>query len=154
MPSSSAYFSSICAGASSRAAMLSGGASRASSSPSSITLVSSVSLTWACRSREGSCSSLIACCSCGVMVSCWPMRSCRLGFNIFLSNSSLQFEVLPQVHLTHLWVGKNLIRRSGRQNAALTDDIGPAANTQGFAHIMIGNQHADALVGQVLDYSL
>ena len=73
------------AGGSSRSRAASGGASSASSSSaSSMTLVSSVSRTWACKSREGSCSSRMACCSCGVMVSCWPMRSCRLGFNIVL----------------------------------------------------------------------
>ena len=61
-----------------------GASSASSSSASSITLVSRVSRTCACRSSEGNCSRRMACCSCGVMVSCWPMRSCRLGFNIVL----------------------------------------------------------------------
>src|SRR5580704_15262367 len=152
LPSSSAYFSS--GDGSSRSRTGSPTASASSSSASSITLVSSVSRTCACRSRDGSCSSRMACCSCGVMVSCCPIRSCRLGFNIVLSNPSLQFEILAQVHLTNLGVGKNLIRRSGSEHHALADDVGAAADTQGLADIMIGNQHADALVGQVLDYSL
>src|SRR3984893_8288319 len=152
LPSSSAYFSS--GGASSRSRTASPRVSAASSSASSMTLVSSVSRTCACRSSEGSCNKRMACCSCGVMVSCWPMRSCRLGFNIFLSNPSLQFEVLAQVHLTNLWVGKNLIRRSGSEHRPLTDDIGARADPERLADIMIGNEHADALVGQVLDYSL
>src|SRR3984885_11412761 len=119
-----------------------------------MTLVSRVSRTCACRSSEGSCSNRMACCSCGVMVSCCPMRSCRLGFNIVLSDPSLQFEVLAQVHLTNLWVGKNLIRRSGGEHSALAHDISARADTQSLPDIMIGNEHADALVGQVLDYSL
>src|ERR1700732_5158726 len=153
MPSSSVYFSSGRTGSSSRSRTASGSSSP-SSSPSSITLVSRVSRTCACRSSEGSCSSRIACCSCGVMVSCCPIRSCRLGFNIVLSNPSLQFEILAQVHLTDLRVGKNLIRRSGSEHRALTHDVCAAADTQGLTDIMIGNEHADALVGQVLDYSL
>src|SRR5450631_830213 len=154
LPSSSAYFSSFSSGASSRSRTPSARGSRVSSSASSITLVSSVSRTCACRSREGSCSNRMACCSCGVMVSCCPMRSCRLGFNIVLSDPSLQFEILAQVHLTDLRVGKNLIRRSGSEHRALTHDVRSAADTQGLTDIMIGNQHTDALVGQVLDYSL
>ena len=51
-----------------------------SSSASSMTFVSSASSTCACSSMVGSCSRRIACCSCGVIVSCWPIRSCRLGF--------------------------------------------------------------------------
>src|SRR5580692_8890210 len=96
----------------------------------------------------------MACCSCGVMVSCWPMRSCRLGFNIVLSDPSLQFEILTQVHLTNLRVGKNLIRRSGGEHRPLADDVGATANAQCFPDIMIGYEHADALVRQVLDYPL
>src|SRR5271155_3068298 len=154
LPSSSAYFSSFASGSSSRSRTASAGASKASSSASSITLVSSVSRTWACKSSDGSCNKRMACCSCGVMVSCWPMRSCRLGFNIVLSDPSLQFEILTQVHLTDLRVGKNLIRRTGREHRPLTDDVRPAADSQGLADIMIGNEDADALVGQVLDYPL
>src|SRR5580704_11101906 len=154
LPSSSAYASSLASGASSRSRTTSPMGSKTSSSASSITLVSRVSRTCASRSSEGSCSNRMACCSCGVMVSCCPMRSCRLGFNILLLDPSLQFEILAQVHLTNLRVGKNLIRRSGGEHRPLTDDVGAAADTQGLADIMIGNEHADALVGQVLDYSL
>src|SRR5882757_62093 len=157
LPSSSAYFSSTGRSSRSRGSSRSTASPRdsgASSSASSITLVSSVSRTCACRSSEGSCSSLMACCNCGVMVSCWPMRSCRLGFNIVLSDPRLQFEILAQVHLTNLRIGKNLIRRSGGEHRPLTDDVRSAANPQGFPDIMIGYEHANALVGQVLDYSL
>src|ERR1700692_249004 len=82
------------------------------------------------------------------------MRSCRLGFIMCLSDPSLQFEILAQVHLTNLRIGKNLIRRSGGEHRALTHDVCAAANPQDLADIMIGYEHADALVGQVLDYSL
>src|SRR6202034_3260114 len=125
-----------------------------SSSASSMTFVSSVSRTWACKSSEGSCSRRMACCSCGVMVSCWPMRSCRLGFNIVPYEPSLQFEILTQVHLTDLRVGKNLFRRTRRKHGALADDIRAAADAERLPDIMIGNQHPDAFVRQVLDYAL
>ena len=42
----------------------------ASSTGSSITLLSSSSRIWACSSRAGNWSSRMACCNCGVMVSC------------------------------------------------------------------------------------
>src|ERR1700678_4667283 len=104
-----------------------------------MTLVSRVSRTCACRSSEGSCSNRMACCSCGVMVSCCPMRSCRLGFNIVLSDPSLQFEILTQVHLTNLWVGKNLIRRSGGEHGALADNVRALADSERLSDIMIRN---------------
>src|SRR5882672_8192317 len=155
LPSSSAYFSSGGGGSSrSRSRRASADTSKVSSSASSMTLVSRVSRTCACKSSDGSCNSRMACCSCGVMVSCWPMRSCRLGFNIVLCGPSLQFEILTQVHLTNLRVGKNLIRRSGGEHRPLADDVGAAADSQCLADIMIGYQHADALVRQVFDYSL
>ncbi len=82
------------------------------------------------------------------------MRSCRLGFNILLFSPSLQFEILTQVHLTNLRVGKNVIRRTGGKHRPLADDVGAVADSQCLADIMIGYQHADALVRQVFDYSL
>src|ERR1700682_2659325 len=82
------------------------------------------------------------------------MRSCRLGFIMCLSDPRLQFEILAQVHLTNLRIGKNLIRRSGGEHRPLADDISARADTESFPDIMIGYEHADALVGQVLDYSL
>src|SRR6478752_2372910 len=117
-----------------------------SSSASSMTLVSSSSRIWACSSRECSCSSLIACCSCGVMVSCWPRRSCREAFNIYL-----HAEILTQVHLTNSFVGKDFFRTSCSDHRAPIHDAGPVAHSEGFPHVMIGDQHADAACGQVRD---
>src|ERR1700761_3302756 len=88
------------------------------------------------------------------MVSCCPIRSCRLGFSICSLDPSLQFKILSQVHLTDLRIGKNLVRRTRREYSSLADDIRPSADTQGFTDVMVRNQYADALVGQVLDYSL
>src|SRR6478609_10767370 len=117
-----------------------------SSSASSMTLVSSSSRIWACSSREGSCSSLIACCSCGVMVSCWPRRSCREAFNIYL-----HAEILTQVHLTNSFVGKDFFRTSGSDHRAAIHDTGPVTHAERFPHVMIGDQHADAARGQFGD---
>ena len=74
------------------------------------------------------------------------MRSCRLGFNIVLSDPSLQFEILTQVHLTNLRVGKNLLSRTGCEHRSLTDNIGAAADTERLPYIMIRYEDADALV--------
>ena len=65
----------------------------------------------------------------------------------FFFRPSLQFEVLTQVHLTDLSVGKNLIRRSGSQHRSLAHDVRTLADAEGLPHIMVGNQHADALIG-------
>ncbi len=59
----------------------------ASSSASSITLLSSASRICAWSSSTGSCSRRMACCSCGVIVSCWPSLSCRAGLSIRLATS-------------------------------------------------------------------
>ncbi len=56
------------------------GGARCPLRPRACTFVSSASSTCACSSIVGSCSRRIACCSCGVIVSCWPIRSWRLGF--------------------------------------------------------------------------
>src|SRR5687768_2411802 len=144
-----------------------------SSSASSMTFVSSASSTWACSSMVGSCSRRIACCSCGVIVSCWPIRSCRVGFIVArrgrapLTNSSFQPtwvllskgrvpfgppsepEILPQVDLAHVGICKDLVRGSGGQHGALVDDVRAAANPECFPHVMVRDQHADASVGEV-----
>src|SRR5690606_17750363 len=115
-----------------------------SSSASSITLVSSSSRIWAWSSRAGNCSSLIACCSCGVIVSCWPRRSCREAFSI-----ASHTEVLAQVHLADALVRKDLVRSSGGDHGAAVDDHCTVADAKGFAHVVVGDQHADAALGEL-----
>ena len=53
-------------------------------------------------------------------------------------------ERLTQVHLTDLGVGKDFFRSPGGDDGALIDDVGAAADPQGFAHIMVSDEHADA----------
>ena len=58
--------------------------------------------------------------------------------------SGLQAEGFTQVHLTHHRVGKHFCCRSGGNDRAVVDDVGARANAERFAHIMVGDQHADA----------
>src|SRR5688572_13887121 len=151
----------------------------ASSSASSITLLSSASRICAWSSRTGSCSRRMACCSCGVIVSCWPSLSCRAGLSIRLATSgagwvacrgrlrlprgagrsqnvfrNLESEILAQVHLTDLLVCKDLFRSSGRNNRTAADDVGAGTNSQRFSNVMIGDQNADIACAQVPDDAL
>src|SRR2546429_3963811 len=41
-----------------------------------------------------------------------------------------------------------------RNDRALIDDVGPGAHAQGFAHIMVSDQDADAAVRQLADDAL
>ena len=63
--------------------------------------------------------------------------------------ASLELESVPQVHLTHLRVGKHLFRGSGSDYSAPIHDVGACADPEGLAHIMVGDQHTDAAPGQV-----
>src|SRR5690348_17383838 len=76
-------------------------------------------------------------------------RRCRR-----LPASSLQLERLTQVHLTHLGVGKDFFRTSLSDHGALIDDVRPAADPQGLAHVVVRNQHADAAAGELADDAL
>src|ERR1043166_5592487 len=67
---------------------------------------------------------------------------------------ALQPERLTQVHLTDLGVGKDFFRSAGGDYRALVDDVGPCAYPQGFAHIMVSDQHADATLGKLADDAL
>src|SRR5471032_2943822 len=118
----------------------------------------------------------MACCNCGVIVSCWPSLSCREGLSIkracavhcrpqkshnSLKNKNYQgrsdpshTESLAQVHLTDLGVGKDLLGSAGCDHYATVDDVGAAADAQRLTHVMIGDQHADATRGELANNAL
>ena len=56
-----------------------------------------------------SCSSLIACCSCGVITSCWLSRDLLLELECHGPGPLPELEVLPEVDLAHLWIGGDLL---------------------------------------------
>ncbi len=61
---------------------------------------------------------------------------------------------LAQVHLTDLGVGKDLLCGPGCNHDSAIDDVGAGADPEGFAHIMVGDQHTDTAAGQLADDAL
>src|ERR1700735_3956004 len=137
---------------------------------------SSSSRMCACSSMVGNCSRRIACCSCGVIVSCCPSLSCSEGLSIkragavdsrpqtsrnHMKNKDYQgrseqshAECLAQVHLTDLGVGKDLLGGAGSNHYATIHDVRPTADAEGFTHVMVGDQNADAASGQLANDAL
>ena len=53
-------------------------------------------------------------------------------------------EMFAEVNTAHIWVFDNLGRLALRQHTTFTDDASAIANAQGFAYVVIGDEHADA----------
>src|SRR5690606_14604491 len=51
----------------------------------------------------------------------------------------------------HQLVGKYLLGTAFGDDMAVVDDVGLVADIQGLTHVMVGDEHADALVLEVLD---
>ena len=66
------------------------------------------------------------------------------GFRLL--RGSVQPEVLAEVHPPHLRVGGEIRGRSVPEDATLADNIGAIRDLQSFAHVVIGDQHAQAPV--------
>src|ERR1700682_2906770 len=79
------------------------------------------------------------------------------SFRSYLKNKVFSFrcprlsqpERLAQVHLTDLGVGKDFFRSPGCNDRALIDDVGPGADPEGLAYIMVSDQDPDAAMGQL-----
>ena len=63
-------------------------------------------------------------------------------------------EILSQVHLPDLLIVKQCLGCAGSDKAAFVENICAAANAQCLAHIMVGDQHADAAFSQMFDDAL
>ena len=89
------------------------------------------------------CSSLIACCSDGVITSFWDSLS-----DSFCSRAMVgavyRRELFAEVDLAHLRVVGELGGVAGAQDLAVVDDIGPVRDLQCFPHVVVGDQDADA----------
>jgi hypothetical protein len=57
-------------------------------------------------------------------------------------------EMFAQVDAAYIGVVDNLFGRALGQHAAFTDDVGMITNAQCFAHIVIGDEHANATLFQ------
>src|SRR5687768_4588467 len=63
-------------------------------------------------------------------------------------------EILTQVDLTHLAIGKDLLRRSGGDHTSCADDVRAAADAERFPHVMVGDQHTDIARNEMPDDAL
>jgi hypothetical protein len=59
-------------------------------------------------------------------------------------------EILAEIDAAHALVGDDLARAPLRQHAAGMDDVGAVDEAERLAHVVVGDQHADAAAGQVL----
>src|SRR5690606_29196977 len=59
-----------------------------------------------------------------------------------------------QVDLAYGLVVDDLVRVAAGQYPPFTDDIGAVANTQSFAHVVVGDEHTDIAVFQELHDAL
>src|SRR5258706_2745209 len=99
-------------------------------------------------SMRESCRSLIACCSWGVITSCWASRWTCL---ISSAMTYLQPEALAEVDLARLRAGRDRFRTSLFQDQPLVDDVGAVADAERLAHVVVGDQNADAAGGELAD---
>ena len=63
-------------------------------------------------------------------------------------------EVLPQVHAPYVHIINDVGGRALRQHTAITDDVGVVANTQGFTHVVVGDQYTNAPIFEEADDAL
>src|SRR5258705_11129553 len=59
--------------------------------------------------------------------------------------------MFAEIDLADVLIINNLARNARRQDAALIDDIRAVADAKGFAHVVIGDQHADAALLEEAD---
>src|SRR5690606_15425212 len=64
---------------------------------------------------------------------------------------ALQAEFVSQIHFLDQLVGEDGLGAAFGDQPAFADDVGGFADVQGLAHVVIGDQHADALGFKVLD---
>src|SRR5262245_15832649 len=125
------------------------GGAVSSSSDSSRTGFSTSScwIVFTSSSRE-SCSSLIACCSWGVITSDW------VSLTVCLSSSAivyLQPEVLAEVDLAHGRILGDLGRRTFADDAPVLDDVGAVADVERLADVVIRDHDPDPTLAQLPD---
>src|SRR2546421_2122962 len=105
-------------------------------------------------SRE-SCSSLIACCSCGVITSCWLRRRlCLSSRAISTLSLSFQLEPLAQVHGAGALRSGDLGWGARLQKAPLDEQDGAVADAQGLTNGVIADEDAEPPLAQFPDQPL
>jgi hypothetical protein len=60
-------------------------------------------------------------------------------------------EILAQINLPDVFIINDFVRTTSRKDAALVEDVGVIADTQRFANVVVGDQHADAALLEKAD---
>src|SRR5215831_15122500 len=99
--------------------------------------------TTSCSSSVDSCSSWIACCKSGVMRGAppWPWGS----------SPRLEREPLAQVDLPGHGVVGDLGGGAGHQDLAVVENVRAIGDGQGLAHVVVGDEDADAALAEPAD---
>ena len=58
-------------------------------------------------------------------------------------------EALAQINAPHVRIGDDLLRRPFRHDAAGVEDVGAVDQAERLAHVVVGDEHADAAAGQM-----
>src|SRR3990170_1952171 len=160
---------------------LSGSSVRSGSGAGSSATASSAAVSWAgTSSRSGfsvtSCSrtsasssvvsgsSLMACCSDGVRMSRCERRVWRPSFWWMATGqtprgrapagsglAAVEVETLAEVDAPDLGIRGQLLRRARAKHMTVPENIGPIRYFQGLAHVVVGDQDADAAAAEVGD---
>jgi len=64
---------------------------------------------------------------------------------------ALHGEVFTEIDGAYVFVLENMARRAFGDDAAVVHDVGPVADAEGFTHVVVGNEHADADLAEVFD---
>ena len=86
-------------------------------------------------------------------------RQCFKSYEGFLQGERAAFavpglsdpEAVAKIDFSGAFVADDLFRGAGKNDVALEHEVGPVADGQGLAHVMVGDEHADAPVLEAAD---
>src|SRR3954447_5322496 len=80
-----------------------------------------------------------------------PTSPTRCDAREFVPPRESEPEVLPEINFPDVLIINNLARCARREDAALVDDVRTVADAERLAHIVVGDQHADAALLEEAD---
>src|SRR5262245_27566406 len=83
------------------------------------------------------------------MTSAWPWRSSNLWVSAMGVPSS-EREPLAEIDATHVDIRNDFLRRAFGHHFAVVDDVGAVDDVERLAHIVISDEHADAVLFEML----
>src|SRR5262249_47660380 len=95
----------------------------------------------------------MACCSSGVMTTRWL---CRRGSRVSMAmmnrrGGALEGEPLPEINLTGFCVAGDLRSRPRDEDRPIVHDVGAIRDGECLAHVVVGDEDADAPIAQASD---